>query len=142
MSYREKTNVEVANNSSETTQKIEEYANILIRDGIDSENAHFLAYLMYQKNLANDYRGEIEEKHPANQGNRKTWGMKTYSGAYFSAFGEIFRKIPKSRRENANWLICAILSLVETQVNIAGQHPELVSKYVENEVEEMFNKNR
>lgn len=129
---------QVAKNSNESVQKkkYEDYANTLTAYGMDSDYAHVIAYLMAQQDLANDYQHSLEDKHPANQGNRKVFKMKLYSGAYFNALLNIFRNLPKTRRKDVNNAIGAILSLTERQVNVAGQNLDLVAEYIKEEVED------
>ena len=131
---------QVAKNSNESAQektnKYEDYANLLTKNGMDSGNAHFIAYLMEQQDLANDYQHSLENEHPANQGNRKVFERKAYSRCYLNVLCQIFRKLPKTKREDVNIVIGAILSLTERQVNVAGQNLDLVAEYIKEEVED------
>ena len=134
-------NAEVAT-GCETAQvnKYEDYANTLTANGMDNDYAKDIAYLMKQNDLANEYQSSLEDEHPANQGNKKCFSMKHYSRAYVGVFLQAFRNLPKTRREDVNMIIGAILSLTERQVNVAGQNPDLVADYIKEDVEDRIDR--
>ena len=142
MEKRNKT-AEVVKNSSETAQenKYEGFINNLVESGMDEGNAKYIAYLMEQKDLANDYESSLEDKHPANQGEVRRGTCKVYSGYYMRVLCSQLAQLPKTKRDTVNIIIGAIISLCDTQVRACGENPDVVAKVLEADVNDMFNNN-